>query len=158
MSDDVFDLGEPADEPDESDSATTDDNSNTANSATTDDTATTDDNPNTANSATTDDTASTSNDASDGGDTTSEPDPTRTSAYDTDYQSTQRTIGVRDETWTDVTDLLEDAQAYSKLDGYREVTKLETYEALFQHVLETCDAKDLASRIQTARHEAHDAP
>lgn len=134
MSDDVFDLGEPADELDES-------------------SATTDDSPNTSNSA---NNARTSNNAGDGGGTKSEPDPTRISAYDTDYQSTQRTIGVRDETWTDVIDLLEDAQAYSKLDGYRDVTKLETYEALFQRVLETCDAKDLASRIQTARHEAHD--
>lgn len=129
MSDDVFDLGDSADEPDEGDSATTDSSSNTVDSA---------------------------NNASDGEDTKSESDPTRTPAYDTDYQSTQRTIGVRDETWTDVTDLLEDAQAYSKLDGYRDVTKLETYEALFQRVLETCDAKDLASRIQTTRHEAHD--
>lgn len=130
MSDDVFDLGEPADEPDESDSATTDDSANNA---------------------------STSNNAGDGGNTKSEPDPTRTSAYDTDYQSTQRTIGVRDETWQEVTDLLEDAEAYSKLDGYAGVTKLEVYEALFQHVLDTSDPKEIASRIQTARHDAHDA-
>lgn len=139
MSDDVFDLGEPADELDES-SATTDDSSNTGNSAT---------------SANNDSTSNNASSSSDGGNDTE--DPTRTPAYDTDYQSTQRTIGVRQETWDDVIDLLEDAQAYSKLDGYRDVTKLESYEALFQHLLDTCDAKEIASKIQTARHEAHDA-
>lgn len=141
MSDDVFDLGESADEPDENDSATTGDSSNTGNSAT---------------SASNAGTSNNASNSSDDGSSDTELDPTRSSAYDTDYQSIQRTIGVRDETWQEVTDLLEDAEAYSNLDGYRDITKLESYEALFQHVLDTSDSKEIASRIQTARHEAHD--
>jgi hypothetical protein len=83
-------------------------------------------------------------------------DPERTPAYDTDYRSNQHTIAALDETWQEVTDLLEDARAYSKLAGYSEVSRLEAYEAMFRLVLEKHDAEEVADSIQTARHDAHD--
>ncbi|WP_458210542.1 hypothetical protein [Haladaptatus sp. NG-SE-30] len=123
MSDDMFDLGDPADD-------ATDD---TASDASNDDTG---NNDSTAGDAATD--------------------PERTPAYDTDYRTNQHTVAALDETWQDVTDLLEDARAYSKLAGYSGVSRLEAYEAMFRLLLEEHDAEEVAESIQAARHEAHD--
>lgn len=125
MTDDMFDLGDPAE-------ATTETTDDSASKATTVDTA---------NNASPDDT---------------DHDPLRTPAFDTDYRSNQHTVAALDETWQEVTDLLEDARAYSKLAGYADVSRLEAYEAMFQLVIETHDAETIADAIQQTRHEIHD--
>lgn len=84
------------------------------------------------------------------------PDPERTPAFDTDYRSNQHTVAALDGTWREVTDLLEDARAYSRLAGYSDVSRLEAYEAMFRLVAEAHDAEEIAERIQATRHEAAD--
>lgn len=145
MSDDMFDLGDPADEQDTSDSTTDSDeddiNAPTANNASTDSPADTD-------------AITTSQSDTDHGSPAAEPaDPKRTPAFDVDYLEHQHTIAAQDATWQDFTDLLEDARAYSKLDGYANVTRFEAYEALWQHVLSEVDPQDIAALIEDTRHE-----
>lgn len=145
MSDDMFDLGDPADDPDTS-SPTADSDENDTN-------ATTADNASTDSSAG-NDTNATSRTDTDHGSPASEPaDPKRTPAFDVEYLEHQHTIAAQDATWRDLTDLLEDARAHSKLDGYANVTRFEAYEALCQHVLTEVDPQDIAALIEETRHE-----
>lgn len=137
MSDDMFDLGDPAAEPDNSE----DDNDRTVTTTTTDDTGS-------------NGTNATSQSATDSSDEASEPaDPKRTPAFEVDYTTHQHTIAAHDATWRDLTDLLEDARAHSKLDGYANVTRFEAYEALWQYVLTEVDPQDIATLIEETRHE-----
>jgi hypothetical protein len=139
MTDDMFDLGDPADDPDESES----------NSGRNDDNSGADTTAGTGSN----DTESSQEDI-DHGSAASEPaDPKRTPAFDAEYTAHQHTIAAQDATWRDLTDLLEDARAHSKLDGYANVTRFEAYEALCRHVLTEVDPQDIATLIEETRHE-----
>lgn len=140
MTDDMFDLGEPADA-----KAGDADTDNTASSASTASTENTVDNDGTASTADIGDDVDNADD-----------DPMRTPAYDAEYRTNQHTVAALDETWQEITDLLEDARAYSKLAGYSDVSRLEAYEAMFRLLVEEHEAEEVADAIQNARHRVHD--
>lgn len=146
MTDDMFDLGDPADEPDESesDSGRNDSNGGTDSTGSTDTTTTTGDNGTEPRSQ---------RDIDQGGAASEATDPKRTPAFDPDYTAHQHTIAAQDATWQNLTDLLEDARAHSKLDGYANVTRFEAYEALWRHVLTEVDPQEIAALIEETRHE-----
>ncbi len=134
MPDDMFDLGDSADD---------------------EDNAGTDGNASNASNAETEGNDGSADNASGGDDEQQTADPQTTQAFDTEYRENQHTVAALDETWAEIDEVIEDAAFYFRKEGYSDLSKLERYEAFFQLAADQIDAEDIAERAKEQRHEAH---